>query len=49
MNTSDQNIEYEHLSIQPWEIEGSEEFNGGSFEANTAHDQQVDPFYESSN
>jgi hypothetical protein len=46
MNTSDQNTEYEHLSIQPWEIEGAEEFNGDSFEANTQHDQQADQSYE---
>ena len=42
MNTSDQNTEYEILSVQDWEIEGCEDFTEDSFEANTQHDQQVD-------
>lgn len=42
MNNNDQNTEYEHLHVQPWEIEGCEDFIEDSCEASRSHDQQAD-------
>lgn len=49
MKDNTQNTEYEYLPIQEWEIEGCEDLIEDFFAANTLHDQQADPFYESSN
>lgn len=49
MNNNDQNTEYELLHVQPWEIEGCEEFTEEFCTANTKLDQLIDPFGEYNN